>query len=214
MTTPLVIPFFIPNQGCAYRCIFCDQPATIGSAGLTELTPETIARDVTAGLQSSRLKPGRQVEVAFYGGTFTALPVTRQTELLSAVAPFIRSGQVHGLRLSTRPDRLSVEQIDFLKAMGVTTVELGAQSLDDRVLAASRRGHTADQIKTAAKSLQAAGLNLGLQLLPGLPGEDQASRKMTLEAVINLCPREVRIYPLLVLHKTVLAELYRQGKYQ
>ena len=174
---------------------------------------ETVKKGIISGLASKRLRPGMKVEIAFFGGTFTAMSMARQRELLSAVHPFISDQSVHGLRLSTRPDALSEEQVDFLSRMGVTTVEIGAQSMDDRVLATSRRGHTAHDTFLASRRVKEAGFDLGIQLLLGLPGEDEASRHTTLEKIMLISPNEVRLYPLLVFRNTPLADWYYAEKY-
>lgn len=210
---PFIIPFFLVHQGCPHRCIYCDQRRA-GGRRAEPLTPEAVKRGIKAGLASPRRRPGARVEAAFFGGTFTALPHSRQEELLDAVAPYIQSGRVQGLRLSTRPDALSLEQIEFLKSKQVTNIEIGAQSFDDQVLRAGRRGHTAAQTRAAARRVKAAGLALGVQLLPGLPGEDDDSRAKTLGQTLDLDPDEARLYPLLVLKGTPLAELYLKGRYQ
>jgi histone acetyltransferase (RNA polymerase elongator complex component) len=207
-----IIPFFMTHQGCPHQCLYCDQ--RISGGGREEsVTAESVKSGLISGLSSTRLRPGMKVEAAFYGGTFTAIRKKRQQALLDAVQPFMNSGLVHGIRLSTRPDALSETQIEFLKQMGVTTVEIGAQSMDDRVLAVSRRGHTAGDSIVAARRVKEAGLNLGLQLLLGLPGEDEASRKATLEKVLEVSPHEVRLYPLLVFKNTPLADWYFRGEY-
>ncbi len=177
-------------------------------------SPAEVRQGLEAGLASRKRQPGAQIEAAFYGGTFTNLPRSDQGKLLDAVSPFIKSGRIQGIRLSTRPDALSQDRIDFLLGHGVTTVEIGAQSMDDRVLAAGRRGHTAAQTREAACRVKAAGLRLGLQLLLGLPKEDEASRKKTLEEVLDLAPDEARLYPLLVIKGTRLAEHFEAGRYQ
>jgi len=210
---PLVIPFFLPHQGCPSRCLYCNQGLSAGRRP-EPLTPEAVDRGIRGGLASPKIGPGRRVEAAFFGGTFTLLPRRRQAALLEAVRPYMEAGKVQGLRLSTRPDALEPEQIEFLKAQGVTTVEIGAQSMDDRVLAAAGRGHTAEQTRQAAGRVKAAGMRLGLQLLLGLPEEDDRSRAATLSEILALAPNEVRLYPLLVLPDVPLAELYRQGLYQ
>ena len=207
-----IIPFFMTHQGCPHQCLYCDQRISGGSRD-ESVTAQSVKSGLISGLSSTRLRPGMKVEAAFYGGTFTAIRRERQQALLGAVQPFMNSGHVHGIRLSTRPDALSETQIDFLKHMGVTTVEIGAQSMDDRVLAISRRGHTARDSIDAARRVKEAGLNLGLQLLLGLPGEDEASRGVTLEKVLEVSPREVRLYPLLVFKNTPLADWYVRGKY-
>ena len=210
---PFVIPFFLTHQGCPHRCVYCDQRLS-GGHRTEPLTAEGVTQGVEAGLASPRLEPGTWVEAAFFGGTFTNLPPGRQMELLDAVAPFIEKGKVQGLRLSTRPDALSREQVDFLKGKSVTTVEIGAQSMDDKVLDAAGRGHNSAATRQAAQRLKSAGIRVGLQLLPGLPGEDQASRDHTLNQTLEISPREARLYPLLVMKGTPLAGMFQQGEYQ
>jgi histone acetyltransferase (RNA polymerase elongator complex component) len=152
--------------------------------------------------------------VAFYGGSFTGLPLERQRELLGAAQPFLKSGQVRELRLSTRPDYITPEIAGFLREQGVGIVELGAQSLDDRVLTASGRGHTVAQVCTAVDCLKEAGFQVGLQLMLGLPGERTATALAGARRAAALGPDLVRIYPCLVIAGSPLAELYRQGEYQ
>jgi histone acetyltransferase (RNA polymerase elongator complex component) len=178
--------------------------------------PPTSAAEVRTEIQTwlTRRQSGSQpTQVAFYGGSFTALPLSRQEELLTAAAPFLESGMVQSLRLSTRPDCMAEEQAAFLKAHRVATVELGVQSMNDEVLAAARRGHTAAAAERAMTVLRQAGLETGIQLLLGLPGDSRASLRRTVERVIALRPHFVRIYPLLVLRGSGLAELYKKGWY-
>ncbi len=210
---PFIIPFFLTHQGCPHRCVYCDQRIA-GGHREDALSPEAVRRGIEAGLASRRLKPGSLVEAAFFGGTFTMLPRSRQAALLEAAAPYLAEGRVSGIRLSTRPDALAEDQVEFLAERGVRTVEIGAQSMDDKVLAASERGHTSEDVALSAGRVKEAGLRLGLQLLPGLPGEDGASRKNTLKRVLSLEPDDARIYPLLVLKGTPLAELHAKGLYR
>lgn len=210
---PFIIPFFLPHQGCPHTCIYCNQHAS-GGRRPEPVTPESVRRGLEAGLGSTRLKASSRVEAAFFGGTFTALARSRQQDLLEACGPYIKEGLVHGLRLSTRPDALPPDEIEFLKTRGVTTIEIGAQSMDDRVLQAAGRGHSAAQTRAAAKRVKAAGLGLGLQLMPGLPQENGQSRDLTLSRVLALKPDEARLYPLLVLEGAPLAGLYQKGGYQ
>ena len=176
------------------------------------MTGKDVALGIKTAFKHFIHRPIR-VEVGFFGGTFTLLPLDRQAELLGAVRPFLDDGNVHGLRLSTRPDALAPDQVLFLKEHGVTAVEIGAQSMDDEVLRVSRRGHTAEQTLHAAAEVKKAGLRLGLQLLPGLPGETDQSRRHTLERALVTKPDDVRIYPLLVVRGTQLAEMYEAGMY-
>jgi len=213
MPPPFVIPIFIAHQGCPHQCLFCNQRSITGA-------PEGMvgAREVEETIRTQlawpRRHPEAPVQVAFYGGSFTGLAMERQRELLGAAQPFLASGQVRELRLSTRPDYVTPEIAGFLREQGVGIVELGAQSLDDRVLAASGRGHTVAQVRTAVACLKEAGIKVGLQLMLGLPGDSTATALVSGRAAAALGPDMVRLYPCLVISGSPLAELYRQGQYQ
>ena len=213
MPPPFVIPIFIAHQGCPHQCLFCNQRSITGApegmVGAREVE-ETICTQ----LAWPRRHPEAPVQVAFYGGSFTGLAMERQRELLGAAQPFLASGQVRELRLSTRPDYVTPEIAGFLREQGVGIVELGAQSLDDRVLAASGRGHTVAQVRTAVACLKEAGIKVGLQLMLGLPGDSTATALVSGRAAAALGPDMVRLYPCLVISGSPLAELYRQGQYQ
>ena len=212
MSSRFVIPIFIPHEGCPHCCLFCNQHRISGQRG-SPVSAAEVRRQIQTWLDRRQNKQDR-AQVAFYGGSFTALPRARQEELLLAAAPFLKTGQVQSLRLSTRPDCMDAEQAAFLKAHHVATVELGVQSMNDKVLAAARRGHNAADTEQATAVLQQAGLETGIQLLLGLPGDSRTSLRRTVEQVIALRPDFVRLYPLLVLRTSRLAELYRQGQYQ
>lgn len=153
------------------------------------------------------------VQVAFYGGSFTALPLAEQKAYLEAVRPFITSGRIANIRLSTRPDSITTEILAVLKWHGVSLIELGAQSMDDTVLMRSGRGHTSSDTRKACDLIKAQGFTLGLQLMPGLPGDTPETFQETVTQVVTLRPDFVRIYPALVIKETPLAELYRTGRY-
>ena len=210
---PFIIPFFLSHQGCPHRCVYCNQFAS-GGGREEPLSPETITRGIEAGLASPKADGHERIEAAFYGGTFTNLPRQRQARYIEAAAAFLHTGRLTGIRLSTRPDTLEADQVSFLTDHGVSTVEIGAQSMDDRVLILSRRGHTADHTRRASQRVKKAGLRLGLQLLPGLPGENQAGRESTLNQVLELDPDDARIYPLVVLRGTELAVWHERGAYR
>lgn len=213
MPAPFVIPIFIAHQGCPHQCLFCNQRsitgASEGMAGAREVE-ETIRTQ----LAWPRRHPEAPVQVAFYGGSFTGLPMERQRELLGAAQPFLTSGHVQELRLSTRPDYVTPEIAVFLREHGVGVVELGAQSLDDGVLAASGRGHSAAQVRTAVACLKETGLRVGLQLMLGLPGDSTTTTLASGRQAAALGPDMVRLYPCLVISGSPLAELYHQGQYQ
>ena len=213
MPSPFVIPIFIAHQGCPHQCLFCNQRSITG-AGEGMVTAREVQETIRTQLSWPRRYPEASVQVAFYGGSFTGLPVERQRELLGAAQPFLASGQVTELRLSTRPDYMTPEIAIFLREQGVGIVELGAQSLNDGVLAASGRGHTVAQVRTAVDCLKEAGLKVGLQLMLGLPGDRTVTALASARQAAALSPDLVRLYPCLVISGSPLAELYRQGEYQ
>lgn len=205
----LVVPFFIPHLGCPHRCVFCDQEKI---AGARPILPSP--HEITARIYEYRgSAPGRSVEVAFFGGTFTALPRADQERLLAPLQPLIAGGEVVKVRVSTRPDAVSADDASFLKRMGVRLVELGVQSMDDEVLELSGRGHQASHVEEAFRHLKKAGIAVGAQLMPGRPGDTEARSLASLERVLKLEPACLRIYPALVLEGTELARRYREGGY-
>ncbi|MBU0943145.1 MAG: radical SAM protein [Proteobacteria bacterium] len=208
----LVIPVFIPHQGCPCHCLFCNQLSISGRSGRDEDDATLVRQTIREWLDHSRTQSG--VQVAFYGGSFTCLSQTRQERLLGAAQPFLQRGEVTSIRLSTRPDCVDEKICAFLLRNGVQTVELGVQSLDDRVLVASKRGHSSDDSLRAARILKEKGIELGIQLMPGLPGETSSSFFSTLEQVLELEPAFVRLYPTLVINGSGLAEQYRRGEYR
>ncbi|MBV5319136.1 MAG: radical SAM protein [Desulfobulbaceae bacterium] len=210
---PLVIPIFIPHEGCPHDCIFCNQHSISG-----HLAPPVTAREVGEIIRTwlERSHPDRmgQVQVAFYGGSFSGLPIARQEELLGAVQPFLEEGRVQDIRLSTRPDYIDPERLDLLVRHRVGIIELGAQSCDDRVLRQAGRGHDAAAITLAVGLIKERDLRLGIQLMLGLPGDGCRSLRLTLETIIGLRPDFVRLYPVLVLRDSGLETLYHRGAYR
>lgn len=202
-----VIPVFIPHLGCPYRCVFCDQHKITGRQSVPT------GADVAAKIEAYTRGVKRHWEVAFYGGSFTAVDVRLQEELLAPAYAALASGTIGGLRCSTRPDCITPEILRRLQCYGLTTVELGVQSMDDTVLAAAKRGHTAADVETATALLRDFGFTVGHQLMPGLPGEDWASLAETTARVCRLKPDMVRIYPVVVIAGTELADLYGSGDY-
>jgi len=209
---PLIIPIFIPHQGCPRHCLFCNQISISGQRGPQDDDADLVRKTIRQWLERSRKH--REVQVAFYGGSFTCLPEERQQLFLAAVQPFIHSGDVASIRLSTRPDCIDTRICDFLKHYGVQTVELGVQSLDDRVLLAALRGHNREDSIRAAGVIRESGMSLGIQLMPGLPRENSRSWAATVDQVVQLKPACVRLYPTLVIAGSGLADLYREGTFQ
>jgi len=205
----VIVPFFISHQGCPHQCVFCDQRAITGFSGSLPTASE-IVRTVRDWLRSSQ---SDSVEVAFYGGTFTALPIEQIERLLAPLQPLLCSGEVSSVRVSTRPDALNDGIVTLLRTSGVRLVELGVQSMDDTVLSRSGRGHTAAQCEAAFAMLRGAGLRVGAQLMPGLPGDTPEGAIESLRRLLPMRPELLRIYPAVVLKGTVLASLYRSGAY-
>lgn len=206
---PVIVPFFISHQGCPHQCVFCNQVKISGAGERLPSETEILAR-IAAYRDSAGTGP---VEVAFYGGTFTNLPVEDQERLLRPLQPLSASGEVVSIRVSTRPDSVDSGIAQFLAGMGVRTVELGAQSMDDEVLALAGRGHTAADTAEACRELRLNGLAVGMQLMPGLPGETTDKALASLEQALALRPDFIRIYPALVIAGTGLEKLYRSGDY-
>ncbi|MDA8166065.1 MAG: radical SAM protein [Desulfobacteraceae bacterium] len=209
--TPYVIPLFIPHEGCPHRCLFCNQHSITGR------TSRVTAAQARAEIETWLVRPHdrrREVQVAFYGGTFTALSRARQEELLGAVRPYLDDGKVAAVRLSTRPDGIDGEIARFLAGAGVRIAELGVQSMSDEVLARSGRGHTAAQVEEGVRFLRTAGIAVGAQLMLGLPGETTAGQLAGLRRLLTLRPGFLRLYPALVLRGSGLAVLYAAGRYQ
>lgn len=202
-----IYPFFLPHGGCPQRCLFCDQRRVAGEAAAPD--PTRVRRDLDAWLPAAG-----GGEVAFFGGSFTLLPDSLQVEYLAAARDFVQAGRVAGIRLSTRPDALDGAIAERLAEAGVTTVELGCQSLDDGVLHSTRRGHGSAAVKAAVAALRSRGLQVGLQLMPGLPGGSAAEALTSVRKALELHPDFLRLYPTLVLAGTGLAGAWRAGTYR
>ena len=205
-----IIPVFVPHLGCTANCVFCDQRKISGSE--RPATAESVTRAVSEGL--ARIGENTDTQLAFYGGSFTAIPVREQEALLGAALPFLLSKRLRSIRLSTRPDAIDAETLERLRRCGVKTIELGAQSMDDEVLRRSGRGHTAAQTEAAARAVKAAGFELILQMMTGLPGDTKDKTIATAKRLIALAPDGVRIYPTVIVAGTPLETLWRRGEYR
>ena len=201
-----ILPIFVPHAGCPNDCVFCNQKRISGS--LLPASAETVRAAVSA------IAPGSGYELAFYGGSFTAMPEAEQEELLAATVPARQSGAVATLRVSTRPDAVTEEKLARLRRYGVETVELGAQSTCDEVLRRSGRGHTSLDTVKAAKLVKDAGFTLILQMMTGLPGSDDTRDIASACAIAALLPDGVRVYPTVILRNTPLYDLWRAGEYR
>ncbi len=202
------LSIFVPHVGCPHRCSFCNQNTISGAQKLPH------AEDVTA-ICNQAIADGvdiKNTEIAFFGGSFTAVPRKYMLELLGAAKPFVDMG-FSGIRCSTRPDAITPEILDILKAYGVTTIELGVQSMSDDVLLANDRGHTALDVINASKLIKQYGFTLGLQVMVGLYKSTPELDMQSVCQLISLCPDEVRIYPVVILNGTKLGDLFLSGEY-
>lgn len=204
-----ILPIFIPHAGCPHQCVFCNQKTISGQKNAAESgAREQIARWL------QWLRPSLENEAAFYGGSFTALDSDLQERLLLLTDELLERGIIGSVRLSTRPDYIDDKKLELLRKHDVRLVELGVQSLDDRVLEAAGRGHTAADVVQAMKRLRAYNFKTGLQLMVGMPLQSFSSLQDTVAQVIELQPDIARIYPLLVIKATPLAESWAKGEFQ
>ena len=205
-----IIPVFVPHLGCPNDCVFCNQRRISG-----HIEPATAQTVKNAIEEAAALTPlGTKRQLAFYGGSFTAIPEARQVELFEAAQPYIEDGTISSIRLSTRPDAIDASVLKRLKKYGVAVVEIGAQSMCDRVLELSGRGHDSADVENASKLIKAAGFDLILQMMTGLPGDTDESCIETAKKIIALEPDGVRIYPTVIVRDTVLCDMWHAGTYK
>lgn len=204
------ISLFVPHAGCPHQCSFCNQKTISGS--VKQLTVQEVW-DTLEEASSHGNNPGN-TEIAFFGGSFTAIERGYMISLLEAAKPFVDKGFYSGIRISTRPDAINNEILADLKRYNVTAIELGAQSTDDNVLLKNHRGHTREDIINASLLIKEFGFSLGLQMMTGLYGDTPEKALKTCEDIIKLKPQTVRIYPTIVLEGTELCALYKKGEYK
>jgi histone acetyltransferase (RNA polymerase elongator complex component) len=204
------IPIFIPHLGCPFDCIYCDQKKIAAQVGVPAIGEVKETIDV----HLSTIPADAEVEVAFFGGSFTAVDKGLQAQYLEAVQDYIKDGRVAGIRLSTRPDFINQDILDFLAFYGVKTIELGVQSMDDGVLQASARSYTSADVIKSSRLIRQRQFDLGVQLMIGLPGDNRQLDIETTRRVIDLHPRQVRIYPTLVISGTHLQTMLDRGDYR
>lgn len=202
------IPVFIPHLGCGHDCAFCSQRSVTNVQAAP--SPESVAFSIREYIES---RGDKKAEIAFFGGSFTGIPKKEQEAYLLAARPFLETGEVESIRVSTRPDYIDRETVAFLKAHGVKTVELGAQSMCDSVLKTVRRGHTAEDTERAACLIKEGGLRLGLQMMTGLPTATKETETETARAFVRLGADMARIYPTVVFYDTLLYTWMQNGDY-
>lgn len=205
-----IIPIFIPELACPNRCIYCNQRYISGQINQPE--KEEIIEKINSHL--STFKSPCQVELAFFGGSFTGIEPQKQIEYLEIIQPYIKSGEIESIRLSTRPDYINESILQTLKDYNVKTIELGAQSLCQDVLDYAQRGHRVEDVENASKLIIDKGFDLGLQMMIGLPKDSIEKSIISAEKIVSLGAKSTRIYPTLVIENTELANLYRKGEYK
>ncbi|SCZ76912.1 elongator complex protein 3 [Acidaminobacter hydrogenoformans] len=206
----MIIPIFIPHLGCPNQCVFCNQK-TITGIGEGKISVEAARTEIEDWLGRSGNGAGH--ELAFYGGSFTALPLSLQMKYLELADTYRKRGSINALRLSTRPDAIDPDHLKTLKAFGVSRIELGAQSFDDRVLSMSQRGHCVRDIEVSSRMILEADIDLGLQIMVGLPGDSALTDLKGVSEAFRLGATTLRIYPTLVLKGTMLEKMFLQGDY-
>ena len=205
-----IVPVFVPHRGCPHQCVFCNQHRISGSQ------ESATVQDVQQALEQAAALPrdGVKRQLAFYGGSFTAIPEKEQDALLKAAKAGLDKGWIDSIRLSTRPDAIDEAVLLRMKLAGVETIELGVQSMDEDVLRLSGRGHNAESVCSSARLIQKSGFRLILQMMTGLPGDTDEKDVETARKLIDLRPDGVRIYPTVIIHDTMLEVLWRKGLYQ
>lgn len=205
------IAFFIPHIGCPNKCSFCNQNTISGKIQLPHA--EDIFKTLSEVMENMLPEKLIESEIAFFGGSFTAIDRSYMIELLEAALRFVGEGKVSGIRVSTRPDAINDEVLSVLKKYKVTAIELGAQSMCDDVLIKNMRGHTAQDVVTASNLIKSYGFELGLQMMTGLYGDTDEGAIYTAQKIIDISPDTVRVYPTVVLKDTYLAKLFESGIY-
>jgi len=211
MKKQYIIPIFVPHLGCPNDCIFCNQKSISGQK--ENMTKEKAKKIIEEYINAIQTKDA-SIEIAFYGGSFTAIEPEKQVELLEVANEYIKKGKVESIRISTRPDCIDKETLKRLKKYKVKTIELGVQSANDYILKKANRGHTFEDVKKASKMIRWNGFQLGHQMMVGLPESTRIDEINTAKALIKLKPKMVRIYPVLVVKDTKLEKDYKNGIYE
>ncbi|AJA48146.1 radical SAM domain-containing protein [Clostridium pasteurianum DSM 525 = ATCC 6013] len=205
-----IIPIFVPHEGCPHNCVFCNQNTITGNSNL--VNGEFVINIVEEYLKTIDREKSI-IEISFFGGTFTAINIDKQKELLSVAKSYKDRGKIDFIRLSTRPDYIDEFILDNLKTYGVDIIELGVQSMDDNVLKLSGRGHDYRDVFKASKLIKKYNFLLGHQIMPGLPGSNFEKDIYTAREVIKLKPDICRIYPALVIRDTPMEKMYISNTY-
>lgn len=206
-----IIPVFIPHLGCPHSCVFCNQKAI--TARTADVTPEDVRRIAEEYLSTLEGSGIEEIELSFFGGSFTGIPLEKQSAFLAVAKEYKDAGRIQRIHMSTRPDYIDRQILDNLKAFGADVIELGVQSFDPGVLELSERGHSAEQVFEACRLIKEYGFTLGIQLMIGLPGDSYEACMESVRKTIAIGPQIARIYPTVIISGTGLARMYTEGSY-
>ena len=204
------IPIFIPHKGCPNSCIFCNQKKISGQIKNVDLSD---VDNIIKTYLSYYKDLSKKIEIAFFGGSFTGIDINLQIDYLKVAKKYIDNGEVNSIRLSTRPDYISEEILVMLKEYGVDTIELGVQSMDDKILSIAKRGHTSQDVIRASKLIKKYNIRLGHQIMIGLPNSTMKTEIYTIRECIKLKPAQLRIYPVYVIEDSELYDMYNSREY-
>ncbi|MDO4870428.1 MAG: radical SAM protein [Bacillota bacterium] len=207
-----IIPIFIPHRGCPNDCVFCNQKAI--TARQADVTPEGVRQIIEDYLPTLTGRGLETIEVAFFGGSFTGIPIEDQSAFLQVAAEYKSRGLIDKIHMSTRPDYIDEKILDNLKAFDADVIELGVQSFDPAVLEASNRGHQVEDVYRACDLIKSYGFELGIQLMIGLPQDSLESCIYSARETVKIAPSIARLYPTIVLNDTELLNMYLRGEYQ
>lgn len=212
MKTHAIIPIFIPHKGCPNDCIFCNQKKI--TAKQQAVTGEDVKNTIETWLTTLEGRPGLEtIEIAFFGGSFTGIPMEDQSAYLAIAKKYKDEGRIHKIHMSTRPDYINEEILNNLKQYGADTIELGVQSFDDNVLARSGRGHDSSIVYKSSQLIKDYGFELGIQLMIGLPGDTMETGIYSAQETVKIGPSIARLYPTIVINDTELYHQYLCGEY-
>ncbi|MDP4146996.1 MAG: radical SAM protein [Bacillota bacterium] len=206
-----IIPIFVPHEGCPHNCVFCNQTTITGNSNKVD---SSYVREIVEQYLTTINSKDSTIEISFFGGTFTAIRIEKQNELLEVAKEYKDNGLINFIRLSTRPDYINNTILDNLKRFSVDIIELGIQSLDEEVLKKSGRGHSYEDVKYASELILKYGFAMGHQIMLGLPGDNFDKDILTVKKIIELKPHICRIYPSLVIKNTPMEDMYLKGTYK
>ncbi len=208
-----IIPIFIPHKGCPHACVFCNQNAI--TSRTADVTPEDVRRTADEWLSTLSKMDLEEIELSFFGGSFTGIPIEEQSAFLAVAKEYKDAGKIDKIHLSTRPDYINKEILDNLKHYGADVIELGVQSMDDDVLRLSERGHSQEDVYRACELIKSYGcFTLGIQLMIGLPGDSYDKCMESVRKTIEIGPEIARLYPTVIITQTKLYDMFKNGSYK